>query len=170
MKAGNSLDEVNRNRNKQEMAGSKSHLRRTLEESCFQIGQKHEEGKKKSSIFLQRAASNPWHPLACSSIALLSPSTFTRLSSRSMCLCLPLLMTASVMGLRAHPNPGRPHLNVAVPARTGSSGWTRVLGNTTQPSTVAQIDLLGSTSDCALLCKQSGSTGSGKGVSLGSRG
>lgn len=140
---------------------------------AFKLDRNMRRAKRNHQFFcsgLRAILGIPWHPLACSSIALLSPSTFTRLSSRSMCLCLPLLMMASVMGLRAHPNPGRPHLNVAVLARTGSSGWTRILGNTTQPGTVAQIDLLGSTSDCALLCKQSGSAGSGRGVSLGSRG
>ena len=89
---------------------------------------------------LQAILGIPW--LAAASLYFLpstfSTSTFTSLSSLSVCLCLPLLMMASVMGLRAHPNPGSPHLNLAVPSRTGSSGWTRILRNTTQPGTVAK--------------------------------
>ena len=76
MKADNGLDEVNRNRNsKKWLGGSRSYLRGTLDESGLQIGWEHEKGKKKS-LFLQSAASNPWHSLACSGIALLSPFYF----------------------------------------------------------------------------------------------
>ena len=136
MKADNGLDEVNRNRNSKKCLG----LGHILEGHLMRVPCKLDRNmraKRNHQFFcreLQAILGIPW--LAAASLYFLPPPSQACLLS--VCLCLPLFVMASVMGLRAHPNPGRPHLNLAVPARTVSSGWTRILGNTMQLGPVAK--------------------------------